>query len=133
MGEWRNQISIENEVPIAMPEGAAARGLTVVVGQDGSTATIRCTGRLVAGVGDLLYDRVRALTPTSRRIVLDLTDLSHMDSSGLGTLVRAYVHAKSASCTLELVNIGKPIRQLLGVTQLLDVFETIGKHNIRFG
>jgi anti-sigma B factor antagonist len=87
----------------------------------------------VAGVGDLLYDRVRELTPASRHVVLDLTDLTHMDSSGLGTLVRAYVHAKSASCTLELINIGKPIRQLLGITHLLDVFETIGRHNIRMG
>jgi anti-anti-sigma factor len=116
-----------------MAEGTATSRLILVVEHSGETATVRCTGRLVAGVGDLLYDRVRALTPASRRIVLDLTDLTHMDSSGLGTLVRAYVHAKSASCTLELVNIGKPIRQLLGVTHLLDAFETVGRNNIRMG
>ena len=116
-----------------MSEKAATSRLTLAVEHSGATATVRCAGRLVAGVGDLLYDRVRALTPDSRRIVLDLTEFTHMDSSGLGTLVRAYVHAKSASCTLELVNIGKHIRQLLGVTHLLDVFETIGKHNIRMG
>lgn len=116
-----------------MSEQAARSGLTLSVEQKGEVATIRCSGRLVAGVGDLLYNQVRELTPASRFIVLDFTDLAHMDSSGLGTLVRAYVHTKSAGCTLELVNIGKPIRQLLGVTHLLDVFETIGKHNIRMG
>jgi anti-sigma B factor antagonist len=116
-----------------MPEGAAASRLILAVERQEDAATIRCSGRLVAGVGDLLYNQVRELTPTSRRIAIDCTELTHMDSSGLGTLVRAYVHAKSTSCTLELVNIGKPIRQLLGVTHLLDVFETIGKHNIRMG
>jgi anti-sigma B factor antagonist len=116
-----------------MPEGTATSRLILAVEHSGETATVLCTGRLVAGIGDLLYDRVRELTPGSRRIVLDLTELTHMDSSGLGTLVRAYVHARSTSCTLELINIGRPIRQLLGVTHLLDVFETIGRHNIRMG
>jgi anti-sigma B factor antagonist len=65
--------------------------------------------------------------------VLDFTDLGHMDSSGLGTLVRAYVHCKSAGCRLELMNIGKSIRQLLGVAHLLDVLEVIGRNQIRWG
>jgi len=116
-----------------MAEQAATRGLVLAVVQTGDTATVRCSGRLVAGVGDQLYTRVRELTPGARRVVLDFTELQHMDSSGLGTLVRAYVHAKSAGSTLELVNIGKPIRQLLGVTHLLEVFETIGRNNIRMG
>lgn len=114
-----------------MPEHAAAKTLRLVVEQKDSAAVIRCSGRLVYGVGDQLYNQVRELTPASKRIVLELTALAHMDSSGLGTLVRAYVHCKSAGCALELVNIGKPIRQLLGVTHLLDVFETVGRNQIR--
>jgi anti-sigma B factor antagonist len=66
-----------------------------------------------------------------KRIVLDLTDLTHMDSSGLGTVVRLYVSAKSAGCALELINRGPRIRQLLGVTNLLSVFTTICEHDIR--
>ncbi len=117
-----------------MPEQAApSRGLTLLVTRKDEVATVRCSGRLVAGIGDMLYDQVKKLTPESRHIVLDFTDLSHMDSMGLGTLVRAYVHAKSSGCTLELVNIGKPIRHLLGVTHLLGVLETIGRNNIRMG
>lgn len=116
-----------------MPEPTAPRTLTLTVKRSGDTATVCCSGRLVIGVGDQLYNQVRALTPECKRIVLDFTELAHMDSSGLGTLVRGYVHAKSAGCTLELVNIGKPIRQLLGITHLLDVFETIGRNQIRMG
>jgi anti-sigma B factor antagonist len=116
-----------------MPEHAATKTLRLVVEQKHGTALVRCSGRLVYGVGDQLYNQIRDLTSTSRRIVLDFTELAHMDSSGIGTLVRAYVHSKSAGCTLELVNIGKPIRQLLGVTHLLEVFETIGRNQIRMG
>ena len=56
-----------------------------------------------------------------------------MDGAGLGALVRLYVSAKSAGCVLELVNMGKSIRQLLGVTHLLSVLEAVGRNNIRMG
>jgi len=54
-----------------------------------------------------------------------------MDSS-IGTLVRLYLHCKSAGCALELMNVGRPLRQLLGITHLLSVFQMIGENNIRF-
>jgi anti-sigma B factor antagonist len=98
----------------------------------GSTAIVLCHGRLVSGVNDVLYKEVRQLMPESKRIVLDLTDLSHMDSMGLGTLVRLYVHAGSEGCSLELINLGPKVRQLLGLTNLLSVFTIIGEHGIRF-
>jgi anti-sigma B factor antagonist len=114
-----------------MSEKAAASGLTLTVERTSEGAVVRCSGRLVAGISDLLYRQVSQLTPGSKRVVLDFTDLAHMDSMGLGALVRVYVASKSAGCALQVVNIGKPIRQLLGVTHLLDVFETIATHNIR--
>ena len=116
-----------------MSDQAVANLLTLVVERVGDDAEVRCSGRLVAGVNDRLYQEVSQLIPSSKRILLDLTDLVHMDSSGLGTLVRLYVSAKSAGCTLQLFNIGKPIRQLLGVSHLLSVFEVIGNNNIRCG
>jgi len=116
-----------------MPDQAVASLLTLVVDRSGEDAEVRCSGRLVAGVNDRLYVEVSRLIPSSKRILLDLTDLSHMASTGLGTLVRLYVSAKSAGCTLLLFNIGKPIRQLLGLTHLLSVFEVIGNNNIKCG
>jgi len=118
---------------VLMPEQAGASLLTLAVERAGSAAAVRCRGRLVAGVNDRLYLEVSQLIPTSKRILLDLTDLTHMDSSGLGTLVRLYVSAKSAGCAIQLFNIGKPVRQLLGATHLLSVFEIIGNNNIRCG
>jgi anti-sigma B factor antagonist len=116
-----------------MPDQAVASLLTLVVERTGDDAEVRCSGRLVTGVNDRLYLEVSKLIPSSKRILLDLTDLTHMDSTGLGTLVRLYVSAKSAGCTLLLFNIGKPIRHLLGLTHLLSVFEVIGNNNIKCG
>ena len=114
-----------------MSEKSAATLLTLEVDLAGSPTVVRCRGRLVVGVNDVLYRRVSELIPGRERIVLDLTELTFMDSTGLGTLVRLYVSARSAGCSLELVNIGKRIRELLGVAHLLSVFTIIGEHNIR--
>jgi anti-anti-sigma factor len=116
-----------------MPEQATASPLTIAVDRTSDCVAVRCTGRLVAGVSDRLYLEVSQLIPGFKRIVLDFTDLTHMDSTGLGALVRLYVSAKSAGCALQLFNIGKPIRQLLGVTHLVSVFQIIGDNNIRCG
>jgi anti-anti-sigma factor len=114
-----------------MSEAASPSRLTLDIERDGDTALVRCTGQLVAGVHNFLYTEISQLIPESKRIVLDLTDLAHMDSMGLGTLVRLYVSARSANCELELINLGKRIRQLLGMTNLLGVFSICGEQNIR--
>jgi anti-anti-sigma factor len=114
-----------------MSSEAARSQLTLDVDRTGNAAVVRCSGKLVAGVNDLLYHEVSHLIPGHKRIVLDLTDLTHMDSTGLGTVVRLYVSAKSAGCDLELINLGQRIRQLLGATNLLSVFAVIGEHDVR--
>jgi anti-sigma B factor antagonist len=111
-----------------MPDNAV--GLTLDVERTGSTVIVRCHGKLMAG-DDVLYPRVRQLLPDSKRIVLDLTDLTRMDSMGLGTLVRLYVSARSAGCTLELMNLGKQVRLLLGTAHLLTAFSIVGEHGIK--
>jgi anti-sigma B factor antagonist len=114
-----------------MPDQIAARKLTLEINHAANVVIVRCRGRLVAGENDQLHSRIRPLIPDNKRIVLDLTELSLMDSTGLGTLVRLYVTAKSAGCKLELTNVGKHVRELLGVTNVLSVFTIIGEHDIR--
>ena len=115
-----------------MPDPAAASPLTLAVDRTGNTAVVRCSGKLVSGVNDLLYLQVKQLIPDCKRIVLDLKDLTHMDSMGLGTVVRLYVSAKSAGCDLELINLGKGILRLLRVTNLLSLLTTIGKTGVPY-
>jgi anti-sigma B factor antagonist len=116
-----------------MPDKAVTSVLTLEVVRAGDAIVVRCNGRLVAGVNDVLYSRVSALIPETKRIVLDLTNLTRVDSMGLGTLVRLYVSCRSAGCSLELVNLGKQVRQLLGTTNLISVFAIIGEHGIKMG
>jgi anti-anti-sigma factor len=109
-----------------MPERAATPILSVDVEQHGDDlAIVRCRGRLVAGVTDVLFCRVNDLMPETQQIILDLSGLQHTDSMGLGALVRLYVSAKSAGCTLELLNLSQQIRHLLGVTNMLSVFPVL--------
>lgn len=113
------------------PEFEDKTRLTVEIDRAPGEALVRLSGRLVAGATDLLYGEVRGLMPETKRIVLDLTDLTHMDSMGLGALVRLYVSARAAGCDLELVNLGKRIRQLLGMTNLMSFFTIIGENDVR--
>lgn len=92
---------------------------------------VRCHGQLVAGETSLFHDEVRPLIGAGKRIVLDLTDVTKMDSMGLGAVVRLYVSARSAGCEFELYNIGPRIRQLLGIANLLSFFTIVGENNIR--
>ena len=116
-----------------MPDKGTMGLLTLEVGRAGDTIVVRCNGKLVAGVNDVLYSKVSELIPETKRIVLDLTNLARVDSMGLGTLVRLYVSCRSAGCSLELVNLGKQVRQLLGTTHLISVFAIIGEHGIKMG
>ena len=112
-------------------EATAPERLTLDIERKDGVAVVRCGGVLVLGVTGFLYDNVRKLMPECSRIVLDLTDLKDMDSMGIGTLVRLYVAAKSNGCTLELINLGKRIRDLLGVTHLLSIFSICGEQGVR--
>ncbi len=105
-----------------MPNEAVANQFTLDVEHKGDVYLVHCHGRLIVGVCEVLYARVRELIPGSSRIILDLTDLSFVDSMGLGSLVRLYVSCKKMGSCLELINLGKQVRELLGLTQLLSVF-----------
>jgi anti-sigma B factor antagonist len=107
--------------------------ILIVTEIDPATGVLRvgCRGRLVAGHTNEFYESVRALIPGSKRIVLDFNELTHMDSSGLGSVLRLYVSAKSAGCELQLDNLGKGIRKIFSVTNVLSLFTIVGENDIR--
>lgn len=113
-----------------MPNATAANMLTLEVEQKGSQSIVHCQGRLVSETGNLLYAKAYELIPVSQCIVLDLTGVAFVDSMGLGKLVRIYASCKSAGVTLQLVNLGKQIRELLGLTNLMSLFSDMCQHGI---
>jgi anti-sigma B factor antagonist len=114
-----------------MPAEPASSAFFLDVSRTDGIALVRCSGRLVAGVTSSLHTEVKQLIPVSQEIILDLTDLEYMDSMGIGTVVRLYVSAKSHGCDLKLINLGKRVRELLGVTNLLSVFAVVGQDGVR--
>ena len=117
-----------------MPDAAVTPVLwTEIERPSPGLVVVKCHGRLVSGgADDLLYRTVKEIIPTTPRVVLDLAELKHTDSMGLGTLVRLYVHGRSVGCKVELMHLNKQIRNLLGLTGLLDVFAVIGENNVKF-
>ena len=91
----------------------------------GNTIIVDCYGHVVFGdETNLLREQVKALLPSSLQIVLNLRDVTFMDSSGMGTLIELYTSAKKAGGCLKLANISKNIRDALTITRLILVFET---------
>jgi NitT/TauT family transport system ATP-binding protein len=85
---------------------------------------VRCTGRITSATSGLLQSTIRELMPETKTIVLDLTDVSYMDSSGLGALVGLYLSARKAKCKLKLINLNQRLKDLFSITRLAQVFAT---------
>jgi anti-anti-sigma factor len=89
----------------------------------GTITTIICHGRLLGENSSQIKELVKPLIPQGGRIVLDLTDLAYLDSSGLGTLVGLKVSAaKEGYCKLELVNLSPRVKELLRLSNLTQLF-----------
>jgi len=107
------------------PEVPPSRLKLQVASTEGTTV-VHCCGRLTAEVSAGFKDQVKGLIPSAKQLVLDLSDVVFMDSSGLGAIVGVYVSAKLAGCDLRLINLTPKIRQLFTMTRVLSVFETSG-------
>ena len=104
--------------------------LTVEIERDGDAAVVKCHGRLVAGTTEELYQEVKHLLPQIKVVVVDLADLTYVDSMGLGALVRLYASARQVGCEFKLLHLGKQLRNLLKMTNLLSVFGQAEDHGI---
>jgi anti-sigma B factor antagonist len=109
----------------------SAPGLDLRTSMQGDVVVVTCSGRLVNENAPHLKNHVKGLMPREKRIVLELIEITRMDSAGLGTLVALYISAKNANCEIRLVNLSKPVRDLLGLSNLLSVFEACGRSGTR--
>ncbi len=85
---------------------------------------VDCAGRIIFGDETAaLRDRVREFISAESRIVLNLADVTYIDSGGLGTLVALYTTARNAGGSIKLARLTPRVGDLLQVTKLLTVFE----------
>ena len=105
-----------------------ATGIKLLINPQGDVTMVVCAGRLTADVAPRFKAQIADLIPKAKRVVLDLSAITFMDSSGLGSLVSLYVTAHRANCGLELIKLSRHVRELLGLTNLLSVFESCGQY-----
>jgi anti-sigma B factor antagonist len=88
-------------------------------------AVLALDGRIVLGEEtSALRERVKSLIGEGKKnILLNLGNVTLIDSSGLGALVAAYSSAKSGGASLRLCNLGSRPNELLQITKLYTVFE----------
>jgi anti-anti-sigma factor len=84
-------------------------------------------GKITIGSGDIaLRDSViEALDSGSRKILINLKDVSTIDSSGIGELVAAYTTVTNRGGKLKLVGLPPKVNDILQITQLVTVFEVM--------
>ena len=79
---------------------------------------------LTRGGDQLLKDKVNSLMHQGdKHILVNLANVTAMDSAGLGELVSAYTTVTKAGGSMKLVNLTKRLHDLLSITKLLTVFD----------
>jgi anti-sigma B factor antagonist len=83
-------------------------------------------GRIVLGEeSNSFREKVKSLLAAGKKkIILNLAQVSYIDSAGLGTLVATFHSARSQGATLKLTNLGAKFKEVLQVTKLMTVFDT---------
>jgi len=83
------------------------------------------SGRITLGEGSVvLRDNVRDLVGKgSKQILLNLGDVTYIDSSGIGELVSAFTTVRNQGGELKLLNLTKKVHDLLQITKLYTVFD----------
>jgi anti-sigma B factor antagonist len=91
----------------------------------GDVVVIRCRGRIVAGAEiSALQLEIETLTRMTKKVVLQLEEVSFMDSAGLGALVRLFGVLRAGGGELKLCQLSSFLLQVLQVTNLHGIFPT---------
>ena len=91
---------------------------------DGVTI-VDCSGRITLGEGSvILRDAVRdLLAKGQKKLLLNLGEVTYIDSSGIGELVSAFTTVRNQGGELKLLNLTKKVHDLLQITKLYTVFD----------
>ena len=92
----------------------------------GDVTILHLTGRLVLDDGhDELRHKIEELADQERvSLIMDLKDVTYIDSCGVGLLIAKYVSLRRKRGDLKLLNLTRRSHHLMEISKLLDVFET---------
>ena len=88
-------------------------------------AVVALDGRIVLGEeSNALREKVKALMAEGKKkVVLNMDNITFIDSAGLGTLVAAHHSVKTQGASLRLCHLGSKFQEVLQITKLLTVFD----------
>jgi anti-sigma B factor antagonist len=93
--------------------------------QVGDVSVMDASGRITLGEGASSFrETLRELVSKgNKKLLLNLADVSYIDSSGIGELVSGFTTVTNQQGQLKLLNLTKRVRDLLQITKLYTVFE----------
>ena len=93
--------------------------------QVGDVTVVDVVGRITLGEGaSTLRDSIReAVAKGNKKILVNLGEVSYIDSSGIGELVSAFTTVTNQGGVLKLLGLTKRVKDLLQITKLYTVFE----------
>jgi anti-sigma B factor antagonist len=99
--------------------------LQIVEKESKGVTVLELFGRVTLGEeSNQLRTKIKdLLAQGKKRLVLDLGNVSYIDSAGLGTLVAGYTSSQSQGASMKLANLTKKFGEQLNITKLVTVFE----------
>ena len=99
--------------------------LTIASREVDGVTILDLNGRITLGEGSVqLRDSVRSLISKGQKgILLNLSEVNYIDSSGLGELVSAFTTAKNQGANVKLLGLTKKVKDVLQLTKLYTVFD----------
>jgi anti-sigma B factor antagonist len=106
--------------------------MTIVSRELKGVTVLDLKGKITLGEGSVqVRDAIRGLIGLGKKsILLNLGDVSYIDSSGLGELVGAYTTAKNHGAELKLLKLTQKVHDLLQLTKLYTVFDIYDDENV---
>ncbi len=99
--------------------------VTMTTRQVGDVTVIDAAGRITLGEGSTTFrDTIKDLVAKGdKKVLLNLSEVSYIDSSGIGELVSGFTTVSNSGGKLKLVGLTKRVQDLLQITKLYTVFE----------
>jgi anti-sigma B factor antagonist len=103
----------------------AAAKMRTSTRQIGEITILDISGAIALGEGNLMLREIMVdlLAKGNKHILLNLTEVVHVDSAGIGELVRSHTSVRKQGGHIKLVNPNKKVRDLLRMTMLSAVFD----------
>ena len=100
--------------------------LKINIRETAQAAILDMSGRLTLGeaLGDFRDSIREALAGEQKNILLNLAEVSYIDSSGLGQMIGSYATITSRGGQMKLLNLQKKVKDLMQITKLMTVFES---------